>query len=63
MKAMLTLIEIIIAAIAGASVHEYLVRVPSANPYSERLKLERRANALSAAIAAALFLTMHYWSC
>lgn len=56
------LLEIIIAAIAGAAAHEYLVRAPSVNPYAERRKLERRANVLSAAIAAALFLTMHYWS-
>ena len=57
------LLEIIFSAAAGAAVHEYLVRVPSANPYAERRKIERRANVLSAAIAAALFLIVHYWSC
>lgn len=58
---MLTLLELIVAAVAGAAVHEYMVRVPSANPYAERRKLERRATVVSCAVAAALFLTMHYW--
>lgn len=58
---MLTILEIIISAIAGAAIHAYLVDVASANPYAERRKFEWRANVLSAVVAAALFLTMHYW--